>query len=193
MGSGRSGLYSKTHGSQEKIEASDVGSNVSTSASSALFENDDTTVQLYQATEALKNHIENAETSQSGKSGIKGAHNKDNFLHEVNRIGAKITGSTPNSQIDGIEQISYKMPKKDKFGKPTGEFKTQTFKKTAYDPTKISTDEYIERGLQAANNSARKSKPGKLDREWSGTDNKGVNWHGYCDENGNITSFYPED
>ena len=129
----------------------------------------------------------------SGRNGIKGAHNKDNFLREVVRIGAKTTGSTPNSQMDGVEQICYKMPKKDTTGKPTGSYKAQIFKKTVYDPAKISTDQYLERGLQAANDTASKSETGRLGHEWSGTDKKGVRWHGYCDSNGNITSFYPED
>ena len=81
--------------------------------------------KVYSATEALKNHIENAEPTSSGKSGIKGAHNKDNFLNEIDRIGAHTTSTTPNSQIDGVEKISYQMPKKDKTGKPTGEFQSK--------------------------------------------------------------------
>lgn len=85
------------------------------------------------------------------------------------------------------------MPKKDKYGNPTGEFKTKTFKKTVYDPSKIDTDTYIKRGLEAANNSARSSSSEKLGHEWTGTDNQGVKWPGYCDKTGKITSFYPED
>jgi len=48
-------------------------------------------------------------------------------------------------------------------------------------------------GLEAANNAAKESSTGKLGREWSGTDNDGHKWHGYCDDSGKLTSFYPED
>ena len=149
--------------------------------------------ESYTVTDELKNHIENAQPSESGKAGIKGAHNKENFSNEIKRIGATITDTKPNSQIDGIEKISYKMPKKDKFGKPTGEYQSSTHEKTVYDPKKISTDAYLKRGLEAANNAARISSTGKLIREWTGVDNQGVRWHGYCDNSGKITSFFPED
>ena len=72
-------------------------------------------------------------------------------------------------------------------------FQSSTKTKTVYDSNKISTDQYIKQGLEAANNAAKNSTTGKLGHEWSGTDNKGIKWHGYCDDSGNITSFYPED
>lgn len=147
----------------------------------------------YTSTSSLKNHIVNPESSTSGKQGIKGAHHKENFLKEVDRIGAKTTGSTNNSQMNGVEKISYNMPKRDKAGNPTGEYQSKTHYKTVYDSSKISSQQYINRGLEAANNAAKHSSTGKLGREWTGTDNSGVKWHGYCDSNGNITSFYPED
>ncbi len=175
MSKANSGLFSGTKGG-----ANDSGANKGASGP-------------YKATQALKNHIENPEPSSSGSDGIKGAHHKENFLKEADRIGAKTTGTKPNSQIDGVEQISNKMPKKDKYGNPTGDFKAKSFKKTVYDPSKISTDTYIKWGLQAANNAAKATTSGKLSREWTGTDNQGVKWHGYCDSNGEIISFFPED
>ena len=69
----------------------------------------------------------------------------------------------------------------------------KSFKKTVYDSSKINTDTYIKWGLQAANNAASSSSSGKLGHEWTGTDNQGVKWHGYCNDKGEITSFYPED
>lgn len=147
----------------------------------------------YTTTASLKNHIVNPEPSASGKQGIKGAHHKGNFINEVNRVGARTTNSIKNSQIKGVERISYKMPKKDRFGKVTGEFQSKTHHKTVYDTSKIRTEQYIKRGLEAANNAASKSANGKLRREWTGIDKQGVKWRGYCDSKGNITSFYPED
>ena len=72
-------------------------------------------------------------------------------------------------------------------------YKSKSFKKTVYDPSKINTDTYIKWGLQAANNAASSSPSGKHGREWTGTDNQGVKWHGYCNDKGEVTSFYPED
>jgi hypothetical protein len=149
--------------------------------------------KIYLPTESLRNHIENVEASSGGKAGIKGAHNKDNFLREIDRIGAHTISTTPNPHLDGVERISYQMPKRDKTGKPTGEYQSRTHDKTVYDPVKISTNKYIKWGLEAANNAAKKSSSGKLGREWTGTDSNGVKWHGYCDDSGNITSFYPDD
>lgn len=151
------------------------------------------TTTKYKETPALRNHIENADISGSGKAGIKGGHKKDNFLFAVDEVGAKITGTQPNSQMDGVEKISYKMPKKDRQGKIISEFQSSTKKKTVYDSNKISTNQYMKQGIEAANDAAKKSPTGKLGHEWSGTDSKGNKWHGYCDDSGNITSFYPED
>ena len=136
---------------------------------------------------------ENPEPTTSGKNGIKGAHRKDNFINEAKRVGARIIDTTTHPTINGVEDITYSMPKKDKYGNPTGQYQAKTHHKTVYDPSIISTETYVRRGLQAANNAAKNSQTGKLGREWTGTDDKGVRWHGYCDKNGNITSFYPDD
>ena len=173
MGAGYHGGFGDTSGSKGK-NSSDNGNK-------------------YKETKLLRNHIEKADTSGNGKAGIKGGHKKDNFLSAVDKVGAKITDTQTNSQIDGVEKISYKMPKKDRQGNPTSEFQSSTKTKTVYDSNKISTDQYIKQGLEAANNAAKNSTTGKLGHEWSGTDNKGIKWHGYCDDSGNITSFYPED
>jgi hypothetical protein len=148
---------------------------------------------VYHATAALIDHIENPQPTSSTNEGIKGAHKRDNFQKEVDRIGARAINHQKNSQMDGVEKITYQMPKKDRYGNPTGDYKNKRFEKTVYDPSKISTSSYVKRGIQAANNAAKSSSTGKLGREWSGTDNHGVTWHGYCDSDGNITSFYPED
>ncbi|MCF0133138.1 MAG: EndoU domain-containing protein [Blautia sp.] len=176
MGSGSKGLYS--------------GAYTGETGKKPDYKPEPTT---YRATQALKDHIENPQPTSSNSEGIKGAHNKDNFTAEAKRVGAKTISSQSNSQLDGVEKIEYQMPKKDRFGKPTGEYKAKKFSKTVYDPSKISTDTYVKWGIQAANNAAKNSSTGKLGREWTGTDNQGVKWHGYCDANGKITSFYPED
>ena len=181
MGSGTSGLYSGTNSSN------------SSSSSGGLSKPNESSKPLYKATKKLVDHIEKAQPSKSGSNGIKGAHNKTNFLNEVDKVGAKVVSTSPSSQIDGVEKITYKMPKKDKTGKITGEYKSKNYEKTVYNPSKISTDKYVQLGLQAANNAAKSTKTGRLGREWSGTDNQGNKWHGYCNKDGEIISFYPED
>lgn len=183
MSKGYSGYFNGTSGANTLDEDSVVGNSSKISKSE----------KTYSATASLMNHIENPEPTTSGKSGIKGAHHKENFLAAVNKVGAKATGSVPNSQINGVERISYQMPKRDRYGKPTNEYQQKVHHKTVYDASKISTKQYISRGLQAANQAVKNSAGGKLSREWTGKDNHGVLWRGYCDSNGNITSFYPED
>ena len=173
MGAGYHGGFGDTSGSKGK-NSSDNGNK-------------------YKETKSLRNHIENADTSGNGKAGIKGGHKKDNFLSAVDKVGAKITDTQTNSQIDGVEKISYKMPKKRQTRKSYFRVSVKYKTKTVYDSNKISTDRYIKQGLEAANNVAKNSTTGKLGHEWRGTDNKGIKWHGYCDDSGNITSFYPED
>ena len=137
----------------------------------------------------LKNHIENG--GGASRSGIDGCHNKDNFERAIQEAGGVVESSTPSEIIDGVEHLTYRLPKKDKTGKRTGEMQSKEHSKTVYDPSKISTDEYIDRGLQAAADAARESRTGKLGREWTGRDAHGVSWRGYSDSGGNVTSFYP--
>ena len=140
-------------------------------------------------TNDLRNHIKNIDTSVPRKRGIGGAHNRDVFMQ--NNI--KIIDETPNPNMKGVTTIRYQMPKLDKTGTPIpGKYQSGTPKvKTVYDPTIISTDEYLNRGLQAANNAALQDPEGILPREWVGVDDYGTTWRGYY-ENGNITSMYPE-
>lgn len=147
---------------------------------------------VYTASVTLKDHIVKGNLEVTG-NGISGAHNKDNFLKIAEKNNIRIESSIPNSQMEGVEQIFYSIPKKDKSGKPTGEYKATQRKKTVYDPKIISNEKYIKFGIEAANNAAKAMENGKLGREWSGNDSQGVSWHGYCDKNGNITSFYPND
>ncbi len=171
---------------QSELKAIDNESRIAEEANSLSGE-------YYVPTETLRNHIENPEPTLSGRSGIKGAHNKEKFVAEVKRIGALICGKSDNSQFDGVEKLIYRMPKKDAQGKNSGEYQASKKSKTVYDPRKISTSDYIKWGIEAANNAAKNTTNGKLGREWSGKDNQGKIWHGYCDREGNITSFYPDD
>lgn len=143
----------------------------------------------YTADDTLRNHIENGESTTSRRRGVRGAHVKDTFMQN----DILIVSSTPHPQIPGVEIIEYRMPKRDKTGAPIpGEYQAGDPKtKAVYDPNVFSTDEYIRRGIEAANNAAKMFPDGVLPREWSGYDNQGVEWHGYY-QDGHITSFYPD-
>ncbi len=143
----------------------------------------------YELTDKLKLHIEMIDPSVPRKRGIGGAHKRDVFIQNDIRI----ISETPHPNIDGVSKIEYQMPKRDKTGVPIlGEYQDGVPKvKTVYDSNIISTDEYLRRGLEAANNAASQYENGILPREWVGVDNNGVLWRGYC-KNGEITSMYPE-
>ena len=143
----------------------------------------------YNIDDELRNHIELIDVTVSRKRGIGGAHNKEEFL----KNDIQIVKSTPHSEIDGVEIIEYQMQKLDKTGVAIpGQYQTGIPKvKTIYDPNIISTDEYLQRGLDAANNAAKYCVDGILPKEWVGFDKKGVKWRGYY-RFGKITSFYPE-
>ena len=59
--------------------------------------------------------------------------------------------------------------------------------KTTYDPSIISDEAFVNRGVEAFENFL-----GSLPHEWSFIDNNDLSWHGYTDGYGNPTSFFPE-
>lgn len=140
----------------------------------------------YTATANLRQHI--TEAYGNGKQGIGGGHELEAFKAKLEEMGGQVKERIPCESIDGVEKVTYRLPKKSPDGKPTGETRTRLYSKTVYDASKISTDEYLRRGLEAANDAA---KGGRLPREWSGTDGQGVRWHGYA-QNNKIESFFPE-
>jgi len=76
----------------------------------------------------------------------------------------------------------------DSAGNPTGGYRTAVFKKTAYDPSKISNEQFLSWGRQAA---AKAQAAGKLNREWVGTAPNGLQFRGYLDHAGVVRSFFP--
>ena len=104
----------------------------------------------YSIDDDLRTHIENVDTSVPRKRGIGGAHNKDVFMQN----DVQIISQTPHSQIQGVEIIEYQMPKLDRTGTLIpGEYQTGTPKvKTVYDPNVISTNEYLQRGIEVRMN-----------------------------------------
>ena len=142
---------------------------------------------IFNSTPELEAHIKNIDPSVPRKRGIGGAHNSKEFF----KNDVAIVSETP-SKISGVKTVEYKMPKLNADGTPTGEYGARVFKKTIYDPDIISDDEFIKRGLDAANDAISKIDDSIMPREWSGIDSEGIMWHGYF-EDGQITSFFPDE
>ena len=140
----------------------------------------------------LADHIKLRDLSVPRKRGIGGAHNSDEFTKAIADMGAKIKNKTPHPNVDGVSIVEYQMPKLDKTGAATGEFKDKIFTKTIYDPKKISDEKMIKMGREAAENARKTSIDGKLAREWTGVTNDGVTMRGYTDGNGKVKSFFVE-
>lgn len=142
----------------------------------------------YKASPGLRDHLESAK--DAGRDGISGGHEKSAFEEKLREIGGHVIEETNILGIDGMKSIRYEVPKKDKAGNPTSEMRTISTPKSVYDKNVISTEEYMRRGLEAANNAATANN-GSLSRSWNGTDNNGVKWKGYLDDNGNVSTLYP--
>ncbi|WP_124061404.1 CdiA family toxin C-terminal domain-containing protein [Gordonibacter sp. Marseille-P4307] len=126
----------------------------------------------------------------AGRDGISGGHEKSAFEEKLREIGGRVIEETNILGIDGMKSVRYEVPKKDKAGNPTSEMSTISTPKSVYDKNVISAEEYMRRGLEAANNAATANN-GSLSRSWNGTDNNGIKWKGYLDDNGNVSTLYP--
>jgi hypothetical protein len=140
----------------------------------------------FKATPKLENHIKNIDPSVPRRRGIGGAHNSEEFF----KNDIKIVSESP-SKIPGVKTVEYNMPKLNMDGTPTGEYGNKVFTKTIYDPKIISDKEFINRGIEAANDAKLKTSDGVLSREWTGVDSKEITWRGYH-KDGEISSFFPE-
>lgn len=146
----------------------------------------------------MENHIKYRELIDSNgkphpnKKGIVGAHNSNEFFkNDVKVISENKVYDVNGNEVLGVKQIEYRVAELDaKTRQPTGNYNQKTNKKTIYDPNVISDKEFIERGIEAANNALAKESTEVLPRVWTGVDSKGVPWVGYF-ENGKITSLFP--
>jgi len=137
-------------------------------------------------TSAIDDHITKLDPSVPRANGIGGAHNLNEFI----KNNVKIVSETPHPTMEGIKKIEYQIPSLDpKTGAANG-WKARIYEKTVYDPAKISDVDYLRFGKEAANEAASK---GVLGREWTGFDSNGVEWRGYTNANGEVTSFFPND
>ena len=120
--------------------------------------------------------------------GIKGAHNRDAFLAELNRRGGRVESETPTAA--GISQITYEVPRVDRTGKIT-HYKVIDDPKTVYDPKVFSDREMLEMAQKAAAQGYTKNRmAGK--REYTEVVN-GIEFRSYMDKTtGVITNVHPK-
>ncbi|MBQ7624491.1 MAG: hypothetical protein IJS65_04370 [Clostridia bacterium] len=135
----------------------------------------ETATEPIKATDELREHILKPEPYKGGDE-IRGGHEKSAFLKELGKVGGKVVKTTPSTQIDGVEIIEYALPKYDKAGNPTGEFKSKLKSKTVFVLNRMSLDEYISRGLEAANNYMNNNTGILADGPHKAFDKQGVEW-----------------
>ncbi|WP_153068310.1 beta strand repeat-containing protein [Neisseria meningitidis] len=150
----------------------------------------------------LKRHLANAD-GFSQKQGIKGAHNRTNFMAELNSRGGRVKSET-QTDIEGITRIKYGIPTLDRTGKPDGGFKEISSIKTVYDPKKFSDDKILQMAQNAASQGySTASKIAQNERTKSISERKnviqfsetfdGIKFRSYFDVNkGRITNIHPE-
>jgi len=139
--------------------------------------------------ENFEKHIKERDLNVPRKRGIGGAHNADEFMKEAIKENVIIETRKPHPTVDGVEIIEYKIPKLDRTGAPTGEYKSITYTKTIYDPKKISDSQMIKWVKEAAQNAKNK---GMLSREWVAETNNGIKIRGYLNEKDEIISAFIE-
>jgi hypothetical protein len=159
----------------KNIEESKTAREASNYKEFAEFENGFKVESKAKFVDNLEEHISKIDPTVPRRRGIGGAHNKVEF--EKNTVN--IVNRVEHPKMRGVEKVTYQIPSVDgQTGEITG-WKAKTMDKTIYDPDIIPTEKYMNLGKEAANDAASK---GQLGREWTG----------YTDENGNVTSFFPE-
>ncbi|WP_198344878.1 MafB family polymorphic toxin [Neisseria sp. KEM232] len=134
----------------------------------------------------LERHLANVDGVD--RNGIKGGHNQDNFMKELERLAAldphgKMTvedliSRKELSDIDGISHIYYRVPiynhKKEVVG-----YKDIKIPKTVYDPAKISDEQMVEMGKQAALKKYEETM--RMNKQEFSSEFNGIDFYGYMD------------
>ena len=94
----------------------------------------------------LRHHL--AKFDGISRNGIKGAHNRDNFMNAIKQHDGRIISEMP-SGVDGITHITYEVRIYDGKGNAIG-YKQIKNPKTVYDPKKYSDEQMLDMAQQAA-------------------------------------------
>ncbi|MCL2322268.1 MAG: CdiA family toxin C-terminal domain-containing protein, partial [Oscillospiraceae bacterium] len=145
-----------------------------------------------QYSDNIGEHIEYVENfSRDVTKGMTGGHNLEEFYDFMNYdLGLSesefLVSKTPHPDIDGIYEITYKIPSKDIYGNITGE-KIFQKPKTVYDPNIITTNEIIKWGKEALDSDTVTVNGRQID----GYAPNGLKFRGYLDDFGVVTNFHP--
>lgn len=135
-----------------------------------------------------KNHLEKAD-GYSPKSGIKGAHNRDDFLQAATDNKLHIISETQHPKIPGLSEITYGRDSLDRTGQAVG-IKEFGSPKTVYDPSIISTDKMFNTGREAAAKGYNQARSDG-NRAYSAS-HDGITFRIYLDETlTTVTNFHP--
>ena len=127
--------------------------------------------------QSLKEHLEGTADNTGAKSNgaINGCHEENSFLNALDNSGGELTDTIESvSGIDGVNYVEYQTSSGD------------IMKKTIYDSNVISTDDYINRGLEAYAKVPESVTYGSF----TYTDNSGLNWNIFI-RNNKLITIYP--
>ncbi|MDQ3395529.1 MAG: CdiA family toxin C-terminal domain-containing protein [Bacteroidota bacterium] len=125
--------------------------------------------------------------------GIIGGHNLANFENYLttNRIEINRLPTPNNSTIDGLTELTYQIKKAD----GSGGWKSGSFKKSLYDPAKLTDAEMVQFGKEAMDEgilSNRIRLQTNSNTVINGVSKNGMKFTGYKDPNtGEILNFHP--
>lgn len=125
----------------------------------------------------IKNHLEGRKSTDGAKPDgrINGCHEESCFLSELDNAGGDLTDNIQNvSGMDGVTYVEY-----------TANTRTGKATKTIYDSNVISTDDFIDRGLEAYANVPESVNAGPA----TAFDNSGKEWNFYIRDNKLITMY----
>ncbi|MBX8589424.1 CdiA family toxin C-terminal domain-containing protein [Pseudomonas cichorii] len=135
-----------------------------------------------------RNHLEQAD-GYSTKTGVKGAHNREEFLQAATDNNLHIISEAQSPKTPGLSAITYGRDSLDRTGQVVG-VKQFGNPKTVYDPNVISTDKMFEAGKEAAASGYSQAKASG-NRVYSAS-HDGIEFRIYLDETlTTVTNFHP--
>ncbi|MCV4289762.1 DUF6531 domain-containing protein [Pseudomonas capsici] len=135
-----------------------------------------------------RNHLEKAD-GYSTKSGVKGAHNREEFLQAATDNNLHIISEAQSPKTPGLSEITYGRDSLDRTGQVVG-VKQFGNPKTVYDPNVISTDRMFDAGKEAAASGYNQAKASG-NRVYSAS-HDGIEFRIYLDETlTTVTNFHP--
>ena len=128
--------------------------------------------------EHVKEHLDGTASNTGARrnGAINGCHEESVFLDELQASGGDLVNVTPVEGMEGVNVVEYRTA--------SGNIKT----KTVYDSDIISTEQYLDRGMEALSNV-----PGDLSGIPTGTqtatDSSGVSWNIFIRDHEVITMY----